>query len=297
MIESQPNSIDNQETITDSKGDISPKLSLEEVVSEIKSGIPLEVKNLNGDELEERRKELSELPYLSQTVFSELLYPEGEDLGVIMVDTKNIVGSISSAFENWSTEYDSRKGRIVNIAQQLINPTSESIDNVFHVKEPRLGIRLKQLPTPQGNLYFVIDGSHRVAGCKLAKVNKIPTSVEKIPEPKAISTRSNSLKSDWETRIKSGFIKGSVEAVITEEEGSKYLLKIESQILPWMFLPENQLLKLNKFYFEHFPEAKNLKSVLNDKSIPKDALTDGIALNYYLANRWDEYIQRRETSS
>ncbi len=294
MIESQPISTDTGKPLTEAKSDFLPTPSLEEIVSEINSGIPQEVKILNRDELIQKHRELGKLPYLSHEVFWELLDSKGQDLGVNMVDTKDIVGSISPAFENWSTEYDYRKGRAVDIAEQLINPTLESVDKVFHITQPKLeqGIKLRQLSTPEGNLFFVIDGSHRVAGCKLAEVKRIPAFVEKIPEIKEISTNSNILKRDWEERIKRGLIVGNIEEVTNEDEGKSFVLKIESQVLPWMFLPNHQIVKLNKFYFEHFPDVRSLRSYVNGESIPKEALIDGTAFSYYLTNKWEEYISR-----
>ena len=277
MIEQSLDSVDDQNNEPSEN-------KLEEIVSEINKSIPDDIKRLNTSQLEDMRKDLKELPYLYQEEFSELLYPQGQSLGMIMVDTDNIVGSISAVFKNWSTEYDSRKGRIVNVAKQLINPTTESIDNIFHIKEPRLGIRLKQISTPEGDLFFVIDGSHRVAGCKLAKVPKIPALVEKIPESHVVSTYSSVLKDDWEKRIKSGLISGSVQEVMDEENEKSYILKIGTQVLPWMYLPSSKIVKLNKFYFTFFPDAKDLKSLLNDEYIPREVLMDETAFNDYISN-------------
>lgn len=284
MTEPQSISIENQESLEEERDGNSEELGLEEIVFEIQSGIPTEVKNLSTDELEERQRELDKLPYLSQEVFSELVYPKGLDLGVIMVETDEIVGSISSAFENWSTEYDSRKGRAVNIAEQLINNTPESIENVFHISNPSLGIKLRQLSTPQGDLFFVIDGSHRVAGCKLAQVERIPALVEKIPERKVISTNSIAEKSDWEGRIKGGLIAGKIEEGVDEDGRKEYVLNIETQLLPWMYLPKNQLIEMNKFYFNHFPEARSLQSLVNNESLSNDLLTDEATLSNFLAS-------------
>lgn len=274
MTEPQTDPIENQESLQERNTKSIEELSLEGIIYQMQSGIPEEIKNLSTEELEDRQEELDKLPYLSQEVFSDLVYPRGTNLGVLMVGTKDIVGSISSVFKNWSTEYDSRKGRAVNIAEQLINPTPESIDNVFHINNPSLGIRLRELSTPEGSLFFVIDGSHRVAGCKLAQVQRIPAFVEKIPERKVISTNSNFLKSDWEKRIKCGLIAGYIKEEIDEDGGKGYVLNIETQLLPWMYLPRNQLVKMNRFYFNHFPKAKSLRSLVNKESLPNDLLTD-----------------------
>ena len=254
MIELSLDSVDN-------KNNELTEIKLEKIVSEIKESIPEDIKGLDTSQLEYMHKQLANLPYLSQTEFSELLYPQGQSLGMIMIDTEKIVGSISPAFTNWSTEYNDRKGRAVSVAKQLINPTEESIDNVFHIKDPRLGIKLKELPTPEGSLFFVMDGSHRVAGCKLARVPRIPALVEKIPESHVVSTYSSVLRAEWEKRIKCGLISGSIQEVIDEQNEKSYILKIESQVLPWMYLSSSKIVKLNMFYFSFFPDAKDLGSL------------------------------------
>ena len=281
----------DQEEIQFESGESDKKdISIEEVVSSVESGIPQEVKSITTEELIEKQTELKELPYLSVETFFELVYFSGEDLGLIMVDTEDIVGSTSSVFKDWSTEYDYRKGRNVAVAQQLINPTPESVDRIFHVSEPwfQNGIKLRQLSTPEGNIYFVIDGSHRVEGCKLAKLNKIPAFVETIPEAKEISTNSNILKSQWEEKIKKGLIAGNIEIAKNRKDGNSYVLNIQSQILPWMHLSNDKVVELNRFYFEHFPQARNLNSLLNGEPIPKEVLTDDFLFTDYLTNGWDK---------
>jgi len=98
MIESHPFPTDTEKPLTEAKSNFLPIPSLEEIVSEIKSVIPQEVKNLNRDELIQKHRELDKLPYLSHEVFSELVYPQGLDQGINMVNTRDIVGSISGAF-------------------------------------------------------------------------------------------------------------------------------------------------------------------------------------------------------
>ena len=281
----------DQEEIQFESGDSDKKdISIEEVVSSVESEIPQDVKSLTKEELIEKQRELKELPYLSVETFFELVYFSGEDLGLIMVDTEDIVGSISGVFKDWSTEYDFRKGRNVAVAQQLINPTPESVDRIFHVSEPwfQNGIKLRQLSTPEGNIYFVIDGSHRVAGCKLAKLNKIPAFVETIPEAKEISTNSYILKSQWEEKIKKGLIAGNIEIANNRKDGNSYVLNIQSQILPWMYLSNSKVVELNRFYFEHFPLARNLNSLSNGEPISKEVLSDDSLFNNYLTDGRDK---------
>lgn len=270
-----------------------PVIELKDVVLEINSTIPPEISSASTANLEQMHKKLSELPYISAQEVALQFYNLGEDEGVRWVNTNAIVGSISSAFENWSTEYDSRKGRIVNIAEQLIDGMPKSVDNVFHITQPRHGIILKKISAPKGDLIFVIDGSHRVAGCKLAKLPRIPAKVEKLSELKEFETKDPVLKSDWEERIRMGLIEGSIEEISTSSFNKTYILNIESQVLPWMYLPQHTITKFTKLYFDLYPDAhEGLVNLLNNQPIPKEALIDNIAMNYYLANRWDEYTNR-----
>ena len=265
-------------------------LQLVDVASEIRTSIPAEVQSADREALQAMQKELVELPYVPGEDMREVLDYDGEDEGVMMVDTDAIVGSVSPAFQNWSTEYESRKGRIVDIAQEIMKGNPEAVDHVFHVTDPEHGVKLKKVSGPGGDLFFVVDGTHRVAGSKLAQLPELPAQVENMTELSEVRTADPMLKSQWEQRIERGLIQGSVEETTTPSGQKNFNLKIDSQVLPWMNLPQNKLIKMTKFYFECYPKAlEDIKSFRSDEKIPKEALLDEVAMNFYLADRWDEY--------
>lgn len=268
-------------------------LKLEDVVAEVKAGIPAEIKSADREALETRQKKLTDLPYMSGQKARDVLDYKGEDEGFMMVDTDAIIGSVSPAFKNWSTEYESRRGRTADVAEKLIEGTEESIDYVFHVKnDPANGIKLKKLSGPDGDLFFVEDGTHRVAGSKLARLPRLPAQVENMSNLSEVRTTDEILKSDWERMIRKGLIKGTIEE--TDASGTKFFnLKIDSQVLPWMNLPQWNAIKLTEHYLERYPGSLNdVKSLTTGEIIPKKALLDMVAMNFYLAGRWEEYRQK-----
>ena len=49
-----------------------------------------------------------------------------------------------------------------------------------------------------------------------------------------------------------------------------------------MYLPKNRIVNLNKFYFEHFPNAKDLISLSDGKTISREVLTDENEFSKYV---------------
>ncbi len=261
----------------------------------IKTAIPAEVQSADEKTLQNMKEALADLPYLPGGDVKEILDFNGEDEGFQLVNTYAIVGSVSPSFENWSTEYQGRKGRTVDIAKEIMEGTEESVDKVFHIKDPKQGIKLKKLSGPSGDLYFVEDSSHRVSGAKLAQLPELPAQVENVTNVSEVNTDDLELKLQWEERIKCGLIKGHIEEVATKSGQKVFKLNIESQVLPWMNLPQGKLIEVTKFYFERYPNSlDNLKSFVTGKKIPKEVLLDTIAMNYYLADRWSEYQKKQE---
>lgn len=265
-------------------------LQLATVVSEIQAGISSEMRHADESALSRGRERLVDLPYLPADHFHQILDYDGVDEGVMMVATDAIVGSVSPAFRDWSTEYDDRRGRSVAVAQELIRGTPESIDHVFHVSDPRGGIKLKKVSGPAGDLFFVVDGTHRVAGSKLVGLHKLPARVENMTNLSEVHTEDPGLKSQWEKRIERGLIQGTVEETTTTSGSKRFNLKIKSETLPWMHLPQPALVEMTKLYFARYPEAREKMTLrATGEKIPLEALLDDIALSFYLADKWNEY--------
>ena len=261
--------------------------------------IPEDVLLADKETLEGMQEELKNLPYLSSNKTQELIAYSGEDEGVVMVETSKVVGSVSGAFRNWATEYDSRKGRVVAVAERIIEGTEGSIEHIFHLSNPEDGIKLKRISGPEGDLFIVVDGTHRVAGAKLVQLPELPAQVEKMPDLSETRTTDSQLKGQWENRIERGLIDGKIEETETVDpttgvKKKTFNLEIKAQVLPWAILSQQSFVDMTKFYLNHYPNAlDNIKSLKTGEKIPKEVFLDGIAMNYYLADRWSEYKPKR----
>jgi len=261
--------------------------------------IPEDVLSADRETMEGMQKDLEKLPYLSSNKTKELIAYSGEDEGVVMVETSKVVGSVSGAFRNWATEYDSRKGRVVAVAERIIEGTEGSIEHIFHLSNPEDGIKLKRISGPEGDLFIVVDGTHRVAGAKLVQLPELPAQVEKVPDLSETRTTDSQLKGQWENRIERGLIDGKIEETETVDpttgvKKKTFNLEIKAQVLPWAILSQQSFVDMTKFYLNHYPNAlDNIKSLKTGEKIPKEVFLDGIAMNFYLADRWSEYKPKR----
>jgi len=277
-------------------GEVPVGMTLPEVVREIKSSIPEELKNADRAELELRKEALKNLPYIESKNTQEVTnWRDAVSEGFKEVEVTDIVGSVSGAFTNWSTEYEMRSGRIVDVAQSLIKGNNFAVDRVFHINEaPHERIKLLRLSGPKGDIYIVKDGTHRVAGAKLAEVKQIPAEIENITEATKAKTLDLLRKFEWEKAIQNGLIDGEV----TEEmvNGEKvYELKIKKQVLPWADLSLDNFVKMNQAYEIAHPGALDeIKSLNLGLVIPKSVLLDQNLFRKYLAGENDINIQETE---
>jgi len=268
-------------------------LTRDYVNESINNGIPPEVKSLSDEQLAELHPSLTELPYIPSRVTDELSLLTGVDEGIKMVETTKIVGSVSSAFTSrgWGTEYSGRKGRAVSVARELINGTPESIEHVFELSQEGKGIKLVSISGPGGDLFIARDGSHRIAGCKLAELDKVPAHVENVSNVNEFTTIDPFLRDDWQDRIDAGLIEGAIESKIVGDM-EVFKLNVESQVLPWMVLDQSNLVRFSQLYLKCYPNSLNgLENLKTGESIPVEALTDTVANNFYLGGRWQEYTE------
>lgn len=249
----------------------------------IKLSTSPELEGADDATLEAEQEKLKELPYYSGNDVRDILDYQGDDEGLKFVDTTKIVGSVSPAFEDWSTEYESRKGRVVGVAKGLLKPNDASVERIFHLKKPNEQIKLKKITGPGGDVFFAQDGTHRVAGSKLARLAAIPARIENMNKVSEVYADDKLLAEEWQGRIKKGLITGTVT-----QEKNRFKLTIEKQALPWMHLPQAKLKKFSKFYESVYPGS------LDKVGIPKDALLDDVGYNYFMADRYEEYEQKRK---
>ncbi|MDF1497566.1 MAG: hypothetical protein P1P90_05950 [Patescibacteria group bacterium] len=270
-------------------GEVPPGMTLPEVVRDIRSGIPEELKHTDRAELESRKEDLKNLPYIESKNTHEVInWRDAVPEGFKEVDTKDIIGSVSAAFTNWSTEYEKRSGRIVDVAQSLIKGNNSAVDRVFHINNaPYERIKLLKLSGPKGDIFIVKDGTHRVAGAKLAEVKQIPAEIENITEATKSKTLDLLRKFEWEKAIRNGLIDGEViEEMVNGEK--VYELKIKKQVLPWADLSLDNFVKMNQAYEMAHPGAlDDVKSVSSGSVIPKSVLLDKNLFIKYLAGETD----------
>ncbi|MBT3348854.1 hypothetical protein HN954_00210 [bacterium] len=173
-----------------------------------------------------------------------------------IVDTKKVVGSVAP-IKDWSVEYDSRQGRHVSVANDILTGSNKSLDHVFHLERTKDAIKLIKIEGPSGPVYFNRDGTHRTGGVKLSKLSEFPALVtETVTMPSKVVTTDLILKTEWERNIDKGFIKGRINESMNGNK-KEFSLEIEDQVLPWMHLNKAEVLKMNEAYAKVYPEKFN----------------------------------------
>ena len=262
------------------------KLKKEEITQEN----PQEKKERKEKMLDEKRKALRERAIIDAGVFKDMAGTD-KDTAFSWVGVDKIVGRPSADSYNggWDFEYESRKGRIVDIADNLLDiyDEPENIEEVFHLKKPNERIRVLALDGPAGPIYSVEDGTHRIAGAMTAGLSEIPCVTERAVYPLEQVTTDKEYADDCEQKIKMGMIQGSVEEHTNEDGRAVFNITVEKEILPWTRIAsQNDFIKVNKMYEEQYPDS------LNNLSVPRDALVDPVANNYFMSGRWKEWEEK-----
>jgi hypothetical protein len=214
-----------------------------------------------------------------------------EETGIFTwADTDKIVGR---PFANvnpggWSFEYSERKGRIIEIAKKILeivkNPFNAEL--IFHYRAPTGRIKLVSIEGPGGPIYTVEDGSHRVAGSMSLGLREIPAEVKRIKYPIEVTTQDENIVKDWQRKIELGLIQGKIEE-IQRENKKLYKLTVEREVLPWIrTVDQDALIRISRIY------EKLYLGSLDNLPIPRDALMDPVANNYFMVGRWKEWEEK-----
>jgi len=248
---------------------------------------------------EREEKALENLPFLSEKDVHDLLWYEKEDGEYFeFVPTESVIGSASPFFTSWASEYGTRAGRAKEVALNLKSGDRERIENIFHFAKPSERIKLLKIEGPKGPVYFVKDGNHRVSGVKLAELRQMPAEVKGLREISEAYTEDEYQKDAWREMIKGGLIEGEIEEIKDEKGKISFKLKISKALMPWAILPGANFFKINKIYESLLPGSlEGLKSLKDGKEIPAQVFKDSIAMNYYLAGRWEEYLKLKSQTS
>jgi hypothetical protein len=243
----------------------------------------------NGYEHRDQNFDLSKLDhkdYIPGSILGAIPLEKGEDLGRHIVPTRLIGGSMSPAFETWRDEYADRPGRIVETAKNIKKGDSEELQRIFSIFNKERGIKLKRLAGPSGDFFVALDGTHRIASAKLAEIPDILANVEDQKLPEVLETNDGTAVAHWEDLLKLGLIEGKIEDDTGNPE--KRILRLRQAKIPWALSRWPDFVKINNYYQSIYPHA------FESSSIPKEVLFDesGIAKNYWLNGRWQEYLER-----
>jgi len=267
-----------------------PVASREEVVQEIAENVSRNT--LSPESAEEARRRLEGLPIEDLSTFYEIESSLDDEADFVWVDTDKIVGRpliTHSENPSWGYEYSNRQGRIdeiaseINAIAQANEGSSQEADHVFHTDNANERIKLMAIDGPAGPLYAVEDGTHRVAGSKLSRLDKIPGNVRKIKYPLRKSTSDIDTLELWKKLIDNRLIQGEIKES-TRNGKQEYEIIIEKEALSWIRSSQDNLIKASKLYEKMYPGS------LDNLPIPKEALLDPVANNFYMAGRWNEWI-------
>ena len=278
--------------------------SKQEVVKRISQQIQETKQNdisFDKEKLQERHENLKNKPILESGFLVDTTFGIEKEPTFCWVETNKIIGRpFGSRYHNgWSFEYDNRKGRAVSVAEKLHSlllvednsKNEEIVEYIFHIDKSMHRITLDEIEGPSGPMYSVRDGTHRIAGMMLAGLKEIPCNVHKIKYPLENTTDDKEIANNWKKKIDLGLIQGKIET-LNDERGIKYKLMVEKEVLPWIRThSQNQLIKISQAYEKLYPNS------LNNLKIPREALINPIANNYFMAGRWAEWEKSKITST
>ncbi len=121
-------------------------------------------------------------------------------------------------------------------------------------------------------------------------VEEIPVSLSKITYPLEQVASSQSDVDDWQSLIDRGLVIGRIESFRSSQTGT--LLQkvvVESEAVPW--IRAGNIGKVSRAY--ESVHSGSLDSVrFNGQDIPGVILFDEVAMSYYMAGRWNEWLQK-----
>lgn len=232
---------------------------------------------------------LEQQPVVDSKIFKDAEYGLEDEPMLLWVQTDKIVGrpSADSFQDGWAHEYERRAGRIQEISAELSSEKPLSVERVFHINNKEQRIQLAAYDGPEGPMYDVRDGSHRVAGTMRAGIVEFPASVRRVRFEFSFVGRNEDQAFDIRKKIELGLIQGEVSEQ-QDEQGKKYFVyTIKNEIVPWLHTTsQKDLIKISRTYEKLYPGA------LEKLPIPRDILVDPVANNYYMARRWGEWEQK-----
>lgn len=259
----------------------------QEIQQALQKQIPVEMSQMNDNILDQRRQKLAERPILSSGALRDAAVGASEQPTFAWVRTDKIVGMAQIRSGGWSSEIEARKGRVVKVAREIIESGEhpENTEHIFHADKKSERIKVTAISGPNGPMYLVDDGTHRVSGAMVAGLTEIPCDVSEIRYPINQTTTDSGEALDWQNKIRLGLIDGSVEEYTSPNGVKMNRLTVKSETVPWIRThSQADLIKVSLVYEKLYPGS------LDKLKIPRDALVDPIANNFYMAGRWDEWV-------
>jgi hypothetical protein len=223
-------------------------------------------------------------PIIDSKYFKELEIESSLEYVFAGVELKDIVGRpfADNQKGGWSFEYENRKGRILEIVGKIKNATAENVsalvDSIFHPKEENERIKLIKINGKAGPIFSVLDGTHRIAGCKKAGLEIIPAEYKEIKYPVLVQ---DSISIKVCRQLKGlGFLTGNLN--------DKGFFEVQSEDFPWLRISSpNDRKKISEVYEKAHPNS------LSGLSIPREIFFDQIAYNFFAEGKFEEWKDKQ----
>lgn len=249
---------------------------------------------LTPELLEQKDQRLASMPQLGRSLTEAWFWGKRTAPVFGWAQTDKIVGASLKKIEGWAYESDDRKGRINEIAGDLVEGKGDpkTLEHVFHAQKQHERIRLTAIDGPSGPIYAVDDGTHRVSASKLIGLDEIPADISVMQYPVEISTDIDDIRlSDWQRKIELGLIDGVIEDFKDSNGQQGKRLTVKSEVLPWIRASVDDIAEVSTVYETLYPGS------LDNLPIPKQALLDPVANSFYMNGKWDQWLQQHPTAS
>lgn len=292
--EKQQTTLTEKAQIVKAKHEAKRVSSAQEVSKRIHEQVAGSTKALTLEDLERRRQELKNHPQLSSKTLTDTLVGVDKQATFSWAQTDKIVGRTWEQPDSWASEIEARKGRVAQVAKEIIDSDGnpQTMERIFHPEKTSERIKLTAIMGPAGPMYYVDDGTHRIAASMAAGIAEIPCDVKGISYPLEQVATDGYQAEDWERKIDKGLIDGEIQDYISENGRKMKKLIIRSEILPWIrTTSQTDLIKISRVYEQLYPGS------LDNLTVPKQTLLDPIANNYYMAGRWEEWVRMNQPKS
>lgn len=264
-------------------------VSTDEVLQKIQGQVA-EKESLSIQELDTRRVALGERPMLQGRDLLEVIEGAQYETSFSWIPTNKVAGAWLFD-EGWRYELDAQKEKLLELAETIQGAQGDpkAARGIFAPEQSRQRIIVTKIDGPQGSVYLLDEGTRRTTAALMLELTEIPADVRALRYPAHQVSRDKGQAGDWERLIQLGLVKGRVNQDVGDDGKPEYTLTVSREVIPW--LRESSFSKIRRIsgvYEYYYPGS------LDNLAIPKEALFDPIAYNFYMAGRWDEWLQRQQ---